>query len=104
MMQENLSLNAATEERRRPFDGLVIDWYVNHGFAIFSIVAMVIFNIYAWVVINNYIMVCTCTLSLVFTHVQAYVYIYLYCINYVKLMLWLQRPYPIQSHILLPGG
>ena len=54
MMQENLSLNAATEERRRPFDGLVIDWYVNHGFAIFSIVAMVIFNIYAWVVINNY--------------------------------------------------
>merc|ERR1712165_589198 len=52
--RENLSLNAATEERRRPFDGLVIDWYVNHGFAIFSIVAMVIFNIYAWVVINNY--------------------------------------------------
>ena len=42
------------EERRRPFDGLVIDWYVNHGFAIFSIVAMIIFNIYAWIVINSY--------------------------------------------------
>ena len=73
-MQENLSLNAATEERRRPFDGLVIDWYVNHGFAIFSIVAMVIFNIYAWVVINNYRMVCTLYLSVAhITHVEAYV-------------------------------
>ena len=42
------------EDRRRPFDGLVIDWYVNHGFAIFSIIAMIIFNIYAWIVINSY--------------------------------------------------
>ena len=40
--------------RQRPFDGLVIDWYVTHGFAIFAIVTMIIFNIYAWIVINNY--------------------------------------------------
>lgn len=51
--QEDLVL-ASNEERQRPFDGLVIDWYVAHGFAIFSIITMVIFNIYAWVVINNY--------------------------------------------------
>lgn len=54
---ERESLNIAgvdDEDRRRPFDGLVIDWYVNHGFAIFSIIAMIIFNIYAWIVINSY--------------------------------------------------
>ena len=51
--QEDLVL-ASNAERQRPFDGLVIDWYVAHGFAIFSIITMVIFNIYAWVVINNY--------------------------------------------------
>merc|ERR1719433_966560 len=37
---------ASNEEKQRPFDGLVIDWYVAHGFALFSIIAMVIFNIY----------------------------------------------------------
>ena len=53
--QESLQIAGVDdEERRRPFDGLVIDWYVNHGFAIFSIVAMIIFNIYAWIVINSY--------------------------------------------------
>jgi len=52
--RDNLVLSGTDDERRRPFDGLVIDWYVTHGFALFSIIAMIIFNIYAWIVINNY--------------------------------------------------
>merc|ERR1712141_51885 len=43
-----------TSELRRNFNGLVLDWYVAHGFAIVAIIAMIIFNIYAWIVINNY--------------------------------------------------
>ena len=43
-----------TSEERRNFNGLVLDWYVAHGFAIVAIVAMIVFNIYAWIVINNY--------------------------------------------------
>ena len=43
-----------TSEERRNFNGLVLDWYVAHGFAIVAIIAMIIFNIYAWIVINNY--------------------------------------------------
>ena len=50
-LQDETSQN--TDERRN-FDGLVLDWYVAHGFAIFAIVGMIIFNIYAWIVINNY--------------------------------------------------
>ena len=50
-LEEETSQNS---EERRNFNGLVLDWYVAHGFAIVAIVAMIIFNIYAWIVINNY--------------------------------------------------
>ena len=41
-------------EEERNFKGLVLDWYVVHGFAIFAIALLIIFNIYAWIVINSY--------------------------------------------------
>ena len=50
-LQEETSQDS---EERRNFNGLVLDWYVAHGFAIVAIIAMIIFNIYAWIVINNY--------------------------------------------------
>ena len=49
--EEETSQNS---DERRNFNGLVLDWYVAHGFAIFAIAGMIIFNIYAWIVINNY--------------------------------------------------
>ena len=52
--QAALDARNASPDERRPFDGLVIDWYVIHIFAIAAILAMVIFNIYAWFVINNF--------------------------------------------------
>jgi len=51
---EETSQTSQTSEERRNFNGLVLDWYVAHGFAIVAIVAMIVFNIYAWIVINNY--------------------------------------------------
>ena len=50
-LEEETSQNS---DERRNFNGLVLDWYVAHGFALFAIVGMIIFNIYAWIVINNY--------------------------------------------------
>ena len=53
-LQEEASQTSSQAEERRNFNGLVLDWYVAHGFAIVAIISMIVFNIYAWIVINNY--------------------------------------------------
>ena len=54
LKKAKLDLTNADAKRRRPLDGLVVDWNVIHGFAIAATIIMIIFNIYAWFVINNY--------------------------------------------------
>ena len=53
-MKDALNAANADAEKRRPFDGLVIDWNIIHFFAITSIIIMVGFNIYAWIVVNSF--------------------------------------------------
>ena len=49
-----LDASNADSKKRRPFDGLVIDWNLIHIFAIVASVTMVFVNIYATWVVNNF--------------------------------------------------
>jgi len=49
-----LDASNADSKKRRPFDGLVIDWNLIHIFAIVASITMVFVNIYATWVVNNF--------------------------------------------------
>ena len=49
-----LDASNADSNKRRPFDGLVIDWNLIHIFAIVASITMVFVNIYATWVVNNF--------------------------------------------------
>ena len=49
-----LDASNADSKKRRPFDGLVIDWNLIHIFAIVASITMIFVNIYATWVVNNF--------------------------------------------------
>ena len=49
-----LDASNADSKKRRPFDGLVIDWNLIHIFAIIASITMIFVNIYATWVVNNF--------------------------------------------------
>jgi len=49
-----LDASNADSKKRRPFDGLVIDWNLIHIFAIVASITMILVNIYATWVVNKF--------------------------------------------------
>ena len=49
-----LDASNADSKKRRPFDGLVVDWNLLHIFAIVASITMVFVNIYATWVVKNF--------------------------------------------------
>jgi len=54
LLKAILDASNADSKKRRPFDGLVIDWNLIHIFAIVASVIMIFVNIYATWVVNNF--------------------------------------------------
>ena len=55
-----LDASNADSKKRRPFDGLVIDWNLIHIFAIVASITMILVNIYATWVVNKFRKVLAC--------------------------------------------
>ena len=54
LLKAILDASNADSKKRRPFDGLVIDWNLIHIFAIVASIIMIFVNIYATWVVNNF--------------------------------------------------
>ena len=54
LLKAILDASNADSKKRRPFDGLVIDWNLIHIFAIVASITMIFVNIYATWVVNNF--------------------------------------------------